>query len=98
MVLIGDHNQLPPVVKNMAFQRYARMDQSLFTRFVRLGVPTITLDAQGRSRPSLSSLYNWRYPGLSNLPCVINNPEHSLANAGYLHPLFLFSGYFYLEK
>ena len=46
VVLIGDHNQLPPVVKNMAFQQYGNMEQSLFTRFVRLGVPTIQLNAQ----------------------------------------------------
>jgi intron-binding protein aquarius len=38
VILIGDHNQLPPVVKNMAFQKYSHFDQSLFTRFVRLQV------------------------------------------------------------
>jgi len=27
------------------------MEQSLFTRFVRLGVPYVQLDAQGRARP-----------------------------------------------
>ena len=46
VIMIGDHNQLPPVVKNMAFQQYGNMEQSLFTRFVKLGVPTIDLDAQ----------------------------------------------------
>ena len=50
MILIGDHHQLPPVIKNMAFQKFCNMEQSLFTRFVRLGVPTVDLDAQGRSR------------------------------------------------
>ncbi|XWS58844.1 hypothetical protein CRYUN_Cryun08bG0068700 [Craigia yunnanensis] len=50
-ILIGDHHQLPPVVKNMAFQKYSHMDQSLFTRFVRLGIPYIELNAQGRARP-----------------------------------------------
>lgn len=49
-IMIGDHHQLPPVIKNMAFQKYSNMEQSLFTRFVRLGVPTIDLDAQGRAR------------------------------------------------
>ena len=46
VTLIGDHHQLPPVVKNMAFQRYSHLDQSLFTRFVRLGSPFIQLNAQ----------------------------------------------------
>lgn len=53
--------QLPPVVQNMAFQKYSNMEQSLFTRFVRLRVPTVQLDAQGRARPALCQLYNWRY-------------------------------------
>eukprot|EP01125_Pyxidicula_operculata_P011263 TRINITY_DN3682_c1_g2_i2.p1 TRINITY_DN3682_c1_g2~~TRINITY_DN3682_c1_g2_i2.p1 ORF type:complete len:1261 (+),score=324.14 TRINITY_DN3682_c1_g2_i2:363-3785(+) len=48
IVLIGDHNQLPPVVKNMAIQKYGKLDQSLFARFVRLGVPYIELDKQGK--------------------------------------------------
>ena len=34
----------------MAFQKYSNMEQSLFTRFVRLGVPTVELDAQGKCR------------------------------------------------
>lgn len=57
VVMIGDHHQLPPVVKNMAFQKYAHLDQSLFTRFVRLGTPYLELNAQVR-RPldDLSSL------------------------------------------
>lgn len=46
VVLIGDHHQLPPVVKNMAFQKFSHLDQSLFTRFVRLGTPYIQLNAQ----------------------------------------------------
>jgi hypothetical protein len=33
VILIGDHHQLPPVVKNMAFQKYGNFDQSLFTRY-----------------------------------------------------------------
>ena len=73
LILIGDHNQLPPVVKNAAFQKYSRFDQSLFARFVRLGVPQIVLDAQGRSRCSLSKLFNWRYPKLIDLPTVQKN-------------------------
>lgn len=82
--MIGDHNQLPPVVKNMAFQRYGNMEQSMFTRFVRLGVPTIDLDAQGRARSSIASLYSWKYKNLGNLP-VVKTGEYSLANPGFTY-------------
>ncbi|CAB4411822.1 unnamed protein product [Rhizophagus irregularis] len=74
---------LPPVVKNMAFQQYGNMEQSLFTRFVKLGVPTIDLDSQGRARPSMAELYNWRYKNLGNLPTVIEPDEYKWANAGF---------------
>ncbi|KAH6943956.1 hypothetical protein HPB50_000910 [Hyalomma asiaticum] len=82
-IMIGDHHQLPPVVKNMAFQKYSNMEQSLFTRFVRLGVPVVQLDGQGRSRPSLCNLYNWRYQSLGNLPHVTEWPEYRTGNAGF---------------
>ncbi|CAA3022407.1 intron-binding aquarius [Olea europaea subsp. europaea] len=82
-ILIGDHHQLPPVVKNMAFQKYSHMDQSLFTRFVRLGIPYIELNAQGRARPSLARLYNWRYRDLGDLPFVRENAVFHTANAGF---------------
>lgn len=49
-IMIGDHHQLPPVVQNIAFQKYSNMEQSLFARFVRLGVPHVLLDQQGRAR------------------------------------------------
>jgi len=84
VVLIGDHHQLPPVVKNMAFQKYGHLDQSLFARFVRLGVPTIDLDYQGRSRASIAELYNWRYKNLGNLSSVFA-PEYQLANSGFAY-------------
>uniref|UniRef100_A0A8C6Z0D4 RNA helicase aquarius n=1 Tax=Nothoprocta perdicaria TaxID=30464 RepID=A0A8C6Z0D4_NOTPE len=84
-IMIGDHHQLPPVIKNMAFQKYSNMEQSLFTRFVRVGVPTVDLDAQGRARASLCNLYNWRYKNLGNLPHVQLLPEFRTANAGLLY-------------
>lgn len=82
-IMIGDHHQLPPVIKNMAFQKYSNMEQSLFTRFVRLGVPTVDLDAQGRARASLCNLYNWRYKQLGNLPHVQLQPEFQAPNPGF---------------
>jgi intron-binding protein aquarius len=57
LCMLGDHNQLPPVVKNASFSKYSNMDQSMFTRLIRLGVPYIQLDKQGRARPDIVQLY-----------------------------------------
>lgn len=50
VVLIGDNNQLPPIIKSNAFKFYGNMDQSMFSRFIRTEVPYILLDKQGRTR------------------------------------------------
>ena len=83
LVLIGDHFQNSPIVQNMAFRQYANFEQSLFLRLVRLGVPTINLDQQGRCRPSIAELFRWRYPALGNLPSLIQKPNFARANAGF---------------
>ncbi|PKU78317.1 Regulator of nonsense transcripts 1 like [Dendrobium catenatum] len=97
-ILIGDHHQLPPVVKNMAFQKYSHMDQSLFTRFVRLGIPYIELNAQGRARSSLAKLYNWRYRDLGDLPFVREDPIFNKANSGFSYDYQLIDVPDYLGK
>ncbi|KAK7308329.1 hypothetical protein VNO77_41931 [Canavalia gladiata] len=97
-ILIGDHHQLPPVVKNMAFQKYSHMDQSLFTRFVRLGIPYIELNAQGRARPSIAKLYNWRYRDLGDLPYVKEEIMFKRANAGFAYDYQLVDVPDYLGK
>jgi intron-binding protein aquarius len=80
---LGDHNQLPPVVKNQSLRRFSHFDQSLFSRLIRLGAPFVELDQQGRSRASLADLFNWRYQNLGNLPVVISKPEFTKANTGF---------------
>ncbi|KAF4550875.1 Intron-binding protein aquarius N-terminus-containing protein [Elsinoe fawcettii] len=85
IVLVGDHLQNAPVVQNEAFRSHSHLDQSLFRRLTRLGVPHILLDAQGRARPSIAALYAWRYPRLTNLPFTSTLPEFVRANAGFLH-------------
>ncbi|KHM99081.1 Intron-binding protein aquarius [Glycine soja] len=97
-ILIGDHHQLPPVVKNMAFQKYSHMDQSLFTRFVRLGIPYIELNAQGRARPTIAKLYNWRYRDLGDLPSVKEEVVFNRANAGFAYDYQLVDVPDYLGK
>lgn len=89
VVLLGDHHQLPPVVQHPAFQKFSHLDQSLFSRFVRLSVPHVMLDKQGRARPEIAALYSWRYNGLGNLPLVTADGEYSTANAGFAHTLQL---------
>ena len=81
---IFSRHQLPPVVKNMAFQKYGHLDQSLFARFVRLGTPVVQLGAQGRCRPAIARLFSWRYRGLGNLPVTATRP-YELCNAGFAH-------------
>ena len=83
IVLCGDHLQNSPIIQNMAFRQFANLEQSLFLRLVRLGVPTITLDHQGRARPSIAKLYKWRYQSLENLPNVLTGSEFLCANAGF---------------
>ncbi|KAL5598799.1 hypothetical protein BROUX41_003867 [Berkeleyomyces rouxiae] len=83
VVLCGDHLQNSPIIQNMAFRAYANLEQSLFSRLVRLDVPVITLDQQGRARPSIADLYRWRYKQLLDLPLVHTAPEFLAANAGF---------------
>jgi hypothetical protein len=59
----GDHHQLPPVVQNMAFQKYSHLDQSLFARFIRLGTPYVELNAQVRRRPCDLVCLKWQGAG-----------------------------------
>ena len=83
IVLVGDHLQNSPIIQNLAFRQYANFEQSLFLRLVRLGVPTIKLDQQGRCRPSIAELFQWRYPLLTNLPHLSQLPEFLRGNAGF---------------
>lgn len=83
VVLCGDHLQNSPIIQNLAFRQFANLEQSLFLRLVRLGVPTINLDRQGRARPSIAELYKWRYPKLDNLPSVLTEPDFLHSNAGF---------------
>ncbi|GLI79995.1 hypothetical protein PoHVEF18_008343 [Penicillium ochrochloron] len=83
VVLCGDHYQNSPIIQNIAFRQYAHFEQSLFLRLARLGVPVITLDKQGRSRPSIAELFRWRYHELGDLVAVETVEEFKQANAGF---------------
>lgn len=75
-ILIGDQNQLPPIIQCTALKRCCHMEQTLFSRFLKLGVCPVVLDMQGRCRPALASLFNWKYTALGNIP-LDNVPEHN---------------------
>ncbi|KAL7442324.1 hypothetical protein ACHAXM_008325 [Skeletonema potamos] len=83
--LIGDHNQLPPVVKNISFSKFCHYDQSLFARLIKLGVPSIELNKQGRARADIAKLYSWRYDDLGDLDHVAEKEEFKKANTGFVH-------------
>ncbi|KAI9828025.1 MAG: hypothetical protein M1832_003552 [Thelocarpon impressellum] len=85
VVLCGDHLQNSPIIQNLALRQYANLEQSLFLRLIRLGVPTVTLDRQGRARASIADLYRWRYKQLGDLPIVGAAREFLTANAGFRH-------------
>uniref|UniRef100_A0A673HDG2 Aquarius intron-binding spliceosomal factor n=1 Tax=Sinocyclocheilus rhinocerous TaxID=307959 RepID=A0A673HDG2_9TELE len=81
-----DHHQLPPVIKNMAFQKYSNMEQSLFTRFVRLGVPTVDLDAQGRAQARSVHLSDWKDAFIcTHVKSLLNLAEAEYAVALYMY-------------
>ena len=65
---------------------------------VRLGVPAVQLNMQGRARPAIARLYNWRYDALGDLPSVKSAADGGsaapgsrflCANAGFAHPVQL---------
>lgn len=85
IVLLGDHHQLPPIIKNRAFQKFSHFDQSLFTRLIRLNATHYVLDYQGRMRSSLCDLFRWRYKNLSDLPFLLEKEEFQNANAGFCY-------------
>jgi intron-binding protein aquarius len=89
LCLMGDPNQLPPVIQNSTFAKFSNLDQSMFARLIRSGVPYVLLDKQGRSRPEIANLYRWRYPSLKNMDHVHTSREFVCANAGMLHSMQL---------
>lgn len=84
IILIGDHNQLPPIVQSHYLSQTCKMDQSLLERLIKVGTPYVQLNAQGRCRPELAQLFSWHYSGgLQNMDHVLNRREFKLANAGF---------------
>jgi len=81
VVLIGDVQQNAPIVQNMSLRVHSQLDQSLFQRLTRLGVPVHTLETQFRVRPEIAALYAWRYPNI-NITTNSTKLGYPDANAG----------------
>lgn len=93
VVLLGDAQQLPPVIQHQVLAKACRLEQSLFSRLLRLGAPSVTLDQQGRARPEIAALYAWKYTfpegdgrrELGNMPAVLQQADYLHGNAGFVH-------------
>ncbi|KAI6157079.1 P-loop containing nucleoside triphosphate hydrolase protein [Pisolithus tinctorius] len=77
MILIGDHKQLRPKVNNytLTIEKGEGYDlnRSLFERLVLKGFPHVTLSAQHRMRPEISTLIRaLTYPDLKDAPKTQN--------------------------
>ncbi|KAJ3121537.1 hypothetical protein HK098_003602 [Nowakowskiella sp. JEL0407] len=90
VVMIGDDNQLGPVVKNSVLEKYGGFSMSLFMRFVKVGVKTCLLDRQGRCRPSIADLFRWKYGQLEDGEMLLKDlgavetDEFKKANKGFV--------------
>ena len=56
LILIGDHQQLRPVVQEYGLALYNNLEVSLFERLVAAGAPHVTLLAQRRMHPNIREL------------------------------------------
>ena len=73
-ILLGDSNQLPPLIKMNIYKTYCNLDISLFNRLIRNNHSNIcTLTTQFRTRPEIAELYKWKYPTLTDSQSVVNN-------------------------
>jgi intron-binding protein aquarius len=79
IIMLGDVKQLPPIIQNQSIQHFSHMDQSLFQRLIRLNVPSIELDHQGRMRSELANLFRWNYKELKDL----NQEMFNKVNEGF---------------
>ena len=84
VIMLGDENQLPPIIKNTNYQKLSNLEQSLFTRLLRLNTPHVKLTHQGRCRESILELFQWKYEKLMSLPAV-SLGDYSKMNCGFLY-------------
>ena len=68
VVLLGDENQLPPIVKSQAIRTQCLYHLSLFSRLIKSGYKNcVILNEQGRSRTEIVNLYRYLYQDLKDM-------------------------------
>lgn len=75
MILIGDHQQLRPVVNNMEMQQKYNLDISMFERLINNGFSREMLLVQRRMRPEISEVVRKIYPDVVDHPSVTGRPN-----------------------
>lgn len=66
LVLIGDHQQLPPKVESLMLRRTKNAAVSMFQRLVEGGAGHQVITTQRRMRPEISQFIRLMYPGLED--------------------------------
>ena len=68
VILLGDENQLPPIVKSQAIRTQCLYHLSLFSRLLKSGYSNcVILNEQGRSRSEIVDLYRYKYDNLVDM-------------------------------
>ena len=74
VILLGDENQLPPIVKSQGIRTQCLYHLSLFNRLLKSGYKnSITLTQQGRARSEIVDLYRYKYNNLTDMKEVIES-------------------------
>ena len=72
VILLGDENQLPPIVKSQAIRTQCLYHLSLFSRLLKSGYNNcVILNEQGRSRSEIVDLYRYKYDNLIDMKEII---------------------------
>ena len=70
VVLVGDHKQLRPIVRNYPIARECKLDLSLFERMANNNIPVHNLTNQRRMVPEISQFVRPLYRQLIDDPCL----------------------------
>ncbi|GAB67542.1 hypothetical protein PCYB_121100, partial [Plasmodium cynomolgi strain B] len=89
IIFVGDSNQLPPIIKNKYIKNFANYEQSLYKRFLRLELPSIYLNEQGRMRNEICNIYKYFYSKyniqIANLECINSDKFSKNFNPGFTY-------------